>query len=431
MTSVLGDRSFRRLWLAAFCSETAEWMLQVALPLFVYVETGSAASTAVTMVLGLAPAVLLGPPAGLLADRRDRRLVVCLACVGQALAAMPLLWAHATGALPLVYVVMAAQAGIAAMIEPARNALVPDLVGPDKVAVANGLLAVNSNLARLTGAWLGGVLLASGDLLWVFIGYLAAAVVAAGLLARPFGSQVRTRSGQPVSVRALLDGAAEFGRNPGLRIMALVLVFVSIAQGMFLVLFVLFVTDSLGGTESDVGMLRGVQAVGGLVAGIGLATLAGRTAPARLFGWGTLALGLLSAMIWNGPHVTTELAVYVGLFAMVGIPAVVSAAGLQSVLQTAGAPDVTGRVLATAFAGMAAGNAVGMLVAGALADVAGLWILLGVQAVLHVVAGLLALGGHRVGGRPLRRPCRGGSTVGRRRESRDRDGHQSLHRAPE
>ncbi|MBK1782922.1 MFS transporter [Prauserella sp. ASG 168] len=387
---------FGRLWLAAFCSETAEWMLQVALPLHVYAVTGSAASTAATMVLGLLPAVVLSPVAGLLADRLDRRLVACLACAGQAVVALPLLEG---GSLAVVYVVMGAQAALAAIVEPVRTALVPQLVGDDAVTAANGMLGVNANLARLAGAWLGGVLLALGGLVPVVVGAAGALVAAACLLAAPFGgvSRVPEAAGRRGLVRDWLAGLAEFRRDRALRVTAVVLAFVSTAQGMFVVLFVVFVTDVLGGSEADVGLLRGVQALGGLAAGLVLATLARRAAPGKLFAWGALTLGICSAVIWNGPHVTTVLGVYVGLFAVVGFPGVLSGAGSQAVLQTATAPELTGRVLSTAFAGTAAFTALGMLLAGALTGVVGLPVLLDAQAALHITGGLVALAGY--GGR--------------------------------
>jgi hypothetical protein len=152
-----------------------------------------------------------------------------------------------------------------------------------------------------------------------------------------------------------------------------------------------------------------VQALGGIVAGTGLAVAASRADPARLIGWGALTLGLVSAVTWSGPVVSTELGLYLVLFGVAGVPGVIAAAGYQSMLQTVSEPRLTGRVVSTALAGMAVGNAVGMLLAGGLADVAGLAPLLGVQATLHMIAGVLALAGYR--GRraePLRhqRPAR-------------------------
>lgn len=403
----LKESAFARLWTAAFFSETAEWMLQVALPVFIYRMTGSAASTAASVVLGLLPAVLLSPVAGVLADRWNRRLVLCVVCAGQAVVAVPLFLVTGAGSVPLVYLVMAAQAGLASLFEPARNALIPELVPAGELTGANGMMSVNSSVARLAGGWVGGLLLGAGGLGWVVTAYLATLVVAAAILAMPFArvqAPVAAGGHEPM-VRAWIDGLAEIKRSRPLRVTGAMLVLMSLAQGMFLVLFVLFVLNTLNGSEADVGLLRGVQAIGGLLAGLSVATIARKVPAAKLLGWGTLVLGVVSALIWDSAFLTTALPVYVGLFMVVGAPGVAGGAGLLSVIQAATPPERAGRVLSTGFAGMALFNAVGALAAGVLVVPLGLTGTLNIQAALHVCAGLIVLIGLVWGrGKAVREP---------------------------
>jgi Na+/melibiose symporter-like transporter len=294
----------------------------------------------------------------------------------------------------VLYAVMAAQAGLASLFEPARNALVPELVTPDELTGANGLMSIDSSVERLAGGWAGGLLLGFGGLAWVVVAYLGVLVIASALLARPFrrvAAPAVAGPHEPV-FRAWLDGIREIGRERRLRVAGVVVVFTSLAQGMFLVLFVVFVLGVLGGGEGDVGLLRGVQALGGLAAGFAVATIARRVAPAALLGWGGLALGLLSALIWNLPALTMSLGLYIGLFALVGAPGVLAGSGLLSLVQTATSPERAGRVLSTMFAGMAGFTALGALLAGALVSVLGTGVLLNIQASLHTVAALIVLG---------------------------------------
>ncbi|MBB5858025.1 MFS transporter [Amycolatopsis umgeniensis] len=389
----LREPAFARLWIAAFFSETAEWMLQIALPVFVFQTTGSAATTALSIVLGLLPAVLLSPLAGVVADRWNRRLVLCVVCAGQAFVALPLLFVASGGPVYVLYGVMAAQAGLASLFEPARNALVPELVAPDELIGANGLMSINGSVARLAGGWAGGLLLGFGGLGWVVVAYLGVLVVGSALLARPFhrvAAPVAAGPHEPV-LRAWLDGLREIGREGRLRLAGVVVVLTSLAQGMFLVLFVVFVLDILDGTEGDVGLLRGVQALGGLAAGFAVATVARKATPAALLGWGGLALGLLSAVIWNLPALTVSLGVFIGLFGLVGAPGVLAGSGLLSLVQTTASPERSGRVLSTMFAGMAGFTALGALLAGGLVSVLGAGVLLNVQAGLHVASAVTVL----------------------------------------
>lgn len=365
-----------RLCVAAFCSETGEWMMQIALPILVYQATGSVTSTAAMMIVGLVPAVLLSPVAGVLADRVDRRLLLLGVCLGQLFVAAPLLIDSDTS-----WLVMAGQAGLAAFFEPARNALVPEV--SDNVNAANGFLAAGANVARLVGAWLGGMLFALGGVESVYVGYASALIIAAAALVPRLGAKPLPSERSPA--RDWLDGLVAFRR---VWTVGVVLTLMSVSQGMFLVLFVPFVLDTLTAGPGGVGLLRGVQAIGGLAAGFAIAALARRLAPERMLGWGAVCFGVLSAAIWHGPALTTALGVYIGLFIAVGVPGVFANSGLLSVLQTVVPPQEIGRVMSTAFAVMALGTAGGMLLAG-VAD--GASILLDWQAALYVVAGVLAL----------------------------------------
>jgi MFS family permease len=222
-----------RLCVAAFCSETGEWMMQIALPILVYQATGSVASTAAMMIVGLVPAVLLSPVAGVLADRVDRRLLLLGVCLGQLLVAAPLLLDPGTS-----WLVMAGQASLAAFFEPARNALVPEV--SDSINAANGFLAAGANVARLVGAWLGGVLFAVGGVEAVYFGYAGVLIIASGALVPRLGSKPLPSKRSPV--RDWLDGLAIFRR---VWTVGVVLALMSVSQGMFLVLFVPFVLDTL------------------------------------------------------------------------------------------------------------------------------------------------------------------------------------------
>ena len=315
---------------------------------------------------------MLSPLTGHAADRLHRPRLLLVVCVGQALVAAPLLVDDAT-----CWVVMALQTSLAAFFEPARNALVADLVPAERRAAANGLLAAATNIARLVGAWLGGTLLAVGGIPAVYTVYAAFLLLGALAMCGRF-PVTRTRTTRPLPPLRIPRALAP---------VAVALTLTCVAQGLFLVLFVPFVLDILHAGPDGVGLLRGVQAVGGLAAGFAVAKLARKTAPTSLYAWGAVAFGVLSALIWHGPAVTVALGVYAGLFAAIGAPGVVANSGLAAVLQSAVPAAAVGRLLAAAFALMTLGTAAGMLLAG----VTDSPLLLDLQAFLHVAAGALLL----------------------------------------
>ena len=394
-------RTFARLWAASLFSEIAEWMMLVALPVFIYQSTGSAGSTALAMAAGVAPMVVLSPVAGYVADRWDQGRTLSLVCAAQAVCVVPLLLHDDVW---LVYTVMVAQSAAATLFEPARNALIPRIVSPGRIVAANGWMGFNSSGARLLGSSMGGILLAVGGMPTLIASYLGVLVIATALLARRFDAAGTPVAREPMW-RMWLDGLAEFRRERRLRLVGSLLLIGATAQGMFLVLFVVFVTGPLGGGEAQVGLLRGAQAVGGLVAGVVVGTsLLRRPAPETMAAAGATCAGVLTLAIWNTPALTTDWTVYFVLFAIVGAPGVLVLSGSLTVLQTACGAGKSGRVLASIMAVMALCQMAGMLVAGQLVSVWGLNALLNIQAVVMVVSGLPVLPALLSTRRAARRP---------------------------
>lgn len=395
--SALAVPAFRRLWVAGVVSDAGDWLLFIALPLVVLRLTGSAFGTSLAFLLELAPAVLLAPLAGRLADRLPRRdlMVGALAC--QAASLLPLLAVHDRGDLPVVYAVVVAQATFATVVEPARNAVLPTLVEPGRVLSANAVVGVGSNLGRVVGGPVGGVLLAVAGLAGVALVDTFTYLVAVGLVltlprdrvdrgSRPTGS-----AGSTAGSRALRHGVATVLRDPATRAPVAVSVAASVAQGMFVVLFVFFVTDVLHGSAADVGLLRGVQAIGAIGAGVVLGVLGARVDVARLTLIGVTGFAAVSLAAWNLSFATSAMPVYVVLFGVVGAPGVLMGAGLTSLLQQATDDRRRGTAFAALGQAEAAGQAVGLLLGGALQAVVGTLPLLEVQAACHVAAAVLAL----------------------------------------
>lgn len=382
------SRAFVRLWIAGFVSEIGDWLLQVAMPIFVYQLTGSIGATATTFVVALLPSLALSPLAGVLADRWDRRKLMIAVSLLQAAALLPLLLVDGPDDLVLVNVVTAAQAGLAALFEPAKNALLPTLVPEDRLAAANGLIGLNSNLARLIGASLGGIVLGYAGLPGVLLADAASFVLAVLFLVRPFGIPHVVREHPPVW-RAWLEGLREISDRRPLRRMVVVVGLMAMSQGMFVVLFVVFVTERLGGGAAETGLLRGVQAVGGLLGGVLVGLVARRMPTRRMLGWALVTFGLIAAVGWNAPWFTTVFGFYAALFAVVGAPGVIAGAGMLSVLQQETADESRGRVLSSFFSLYDGLQALGMVLAAVVP--LGLAGLLDVQAGLYVLAGLLAL----------------------------------------
>jgi MFS family permease len=412
--TVLRRPGLARLGAAGLLSEIGDWMLFIALPLYVLQLTGSSLVTATVFALELLPTVLAGPIAGVLIDRCDPWRLMSGVAALQAACLLPLLLVDSAGELWIVYVVVVAESVLGTVIEPCRAATAATLVPAAERMAANQALGVLSSVARLAGGPLGGLLLALRGIDAVLIADALTFLGVTALLLRRRSGRARGAT-RPRPFRDWAEGLAVVAGTPALRRATGVVACMALAQGAFVVLFVLFVVRDLGGGEADVGVLRGVQGAGALAGGALLGAAVGRWAPGRLAAVSLLACGALSLVIWNAPAITTAFGVYVGLFAAAGVPGLTSLTGLLTLLQQHAPDELRGRVMSTFFAVYGGVQAAGMLLAGAAGTGAGLTIALQVHGALYLLAGVLALRGHRLASSPWkcrpRRPtsCRSSS----------------------
>ena len=134
--NVLSIRPFRRLWIATSLSSLGDWLSLVALASLASALAGSGAAAQYSAVGGvwlssLLPALILGPLAGAVADRLDRRVNMI---VGDVLRAalyltIPLdLSIHFVNPLTWIYVVQFVASCVSLFWTPAKDASVPNLV---------------------------------------------------------------------------------------------------------------------------------------------------------------------------------------------------------------------------------------------------------------------------------------------------------------
>jgi predicted MFS family arabinose efflux permease len=398
LAPVLRQRDFRLLWLAGLVSDAGDWLLFIALPIVVYARTGSALGTSIAFLAELAPGILLARLAGRLADRCDRRRLMLAITLAQTVVLLPLLAVGGRGSLPVVYGVLAGAAALSTLFDPAKNALLPTLVPQTELVSANSMVGLNENLGRLIGGPLGGLLLAVGGLTLVVVADAASFALAALALARLSGPSAR--AARSPSAATTGNGGPTPPSGPRAEVRAarrrpiaagLVVAFTGqAAQGIFVVLFMLFVARRLGGGAGEIGLLRGVQAIGAIAGGVLLGFVARGASPVRLTARSAVAFGLITLVVWNAPLLSTATAVYVGLFILVGAPGVLMVTGMVTSFQLASDDGDRGQVFGALGLVGNAGQAIGIIAAGLLTAPLGLMTLLDTQGVLYLVAGGLA-----------------------------------------
>jgi MFS family permease len=392
-------RDFTLAWTGGLISMIGTWALWIALPIHVYQVSGSTLATSGVVAAAAAPGVLLGSIAGIFVDRWNRKTTLVVTNVLLAAAVLPLLLVGETR-LWLVYPVTVLSATLSQFSEPAENAFLPRLVAADDLVAANSLNAWNNNLARLAGPALGGALYAATGLTGVVLADAASFLAVALLLVavRTSGAVERTTDATAAAFRSWKRAWHEW--RDGLRVVAderavgvvfVVQAITAVGEGVFAVMFVVWVRDVLEGGAPELGWLQTSQAIGGLIGGVVSAYVGRRLAPERSFGLALVAFGLLDLLLFNYPVFLSGVWIGSVLMILVGIPTVSAYAARTTILQTHVEDAYRGRVFGSLGTTAALLMLVGTAVAGAAGGLLGPIALLNLQGSAYVVAGVFAL----------------------------------------
>src|SRR4051795_811479 len=399
---LLRHRDFSLVWTAGLVSMMGDWILWVVLPIRVYELTGSSLATAGLVASLVGPQIVVGSFAGVFVDRWDRRRTMMFASLLQAVAICPLLLVDARSTIWIAYPVMALSATLSTFSEPAENAFLPRLVAESELVQANALNALNNSLARLVGPALGGIFYLAGGLALVTVAdavtFLGAALLLA--LVRTVGRPEPTHDiEEPATAagalgrmaREWIDGLQSIRRSRPVSVILGVSGATAIGEGIFSVMFLIWVTEALSGGVPQLGWFMSAQAIGGLLGALVIGFFARRFTPERLFGLGLLAFGILDLVLFNYPLVRSGIALGLVLIVLVGIPSVAARAGSQALLQREVSDRYRGRVFAALGTTSAALMLVATLVAGVVGETVGPIPMLNVQGAAYVVSGLVVL----------------------------------------
>jgi MFS family permease len=391
--SVLRRRDFALLWFGGLVSVAGDWVLAAALPFFVYQRTGSTVATAGMIVAELAPSMVLGTFAGVFADRWDRKRILVVANLLQAVAVAVLLLVQDDSWLWLVYAVAVAQSAVASFATPAEGALLPSLVPDGDLVPANALNALNNRLGRLLGAPLGGALLGIAGLEGVVLVDCATFVAAAALIAPispprrlPQASADATAAARSASARFWADWAAGMRLVRGDRTITLLLVvfaFMTFGGTMLDPLTPAWVYDLLDEGPETFAALMTAHAVTGILGTLVVGRFGAHATPRALIGWTSLTAGLAHVVQYTLPSV--PLAFSVAL--VTGFTSVLASVGVETLAQRAVADEFRGRVFGALGATLGFVSLSGALVGGAVGDA------VGVRPALYLPAALIAFSG--------------------------------------
>jgi MFS family permease len=297
--AALRFRDFRLLVAGTFLTVVAEQMLGVAVGWELYERTRAPLALGLIGLVQVAPVVLLALPAGHVADRFDRKLIVVAATLGLALCALGLAAVSFTsGALALFYACLLGIGVARAFQSPATASLMAQVIPQEHYSNAVTWESSVWQASGILGPALGGLVIAVQGRAALVYAIVAGALLLVALLMLLIRPRPVARSEEELTLGSLFAGA-QFIWNTKIILAAITLDMFAVLLGGATALLPIFARDILQVGATGLGWMRAAPAAGAVLAALTLAYLppfkhAGRTLLMVVAGFGlaTIVFGL-------------------------------------------------------------------------------------------------------------------------------------------
>jgi MFS family permease len=383
----LSDHVFAAYTFGHSISQLGSWTQQLALGWLAWTLTQSESWLGIIAFCQFAPALLLAPFAGAVADRFDRLTV---AMVGQTLAAcqalaLYILTAFGWMTIEILAVCVAFSGSVSTFSLPSLRALASGLVPHDLIPTAISVNSITSSIARFTGPMLAGLLIHAGYIEACFLfnaisfgAFIASLAFVRSRRVRPVAEP--GGSHRPAFLSTVREGLSYAMAHPAIRAVFIIYLAYALLGRPAVDLLPAIVGRLLGGGSETLALLTSAFGLAAIVTGL-LLTLCSTYRAL----WGLLAAGTITLSI-GMIGLTSVSSVVLAVAAMVvyGIGQVIINVTSQTLSQWLAVDELRGRVMALHFMLFRSGAALGGLALGALGDLIGLRI-------VFIAAGTLLL----------------------------------------
>jgi MFS family permease len=367
-TALRESRDYRVLVIGGLISGIGTQVTLVALPFQIYVLTSSSFLVGLLGLVELVPLVVVALLGGTLADRMDRRRLLLVSQVVQAGTSLCLVIGAAAGSPPIgvLYLIAAVASGASAVDRPTRAAMVPALVGPERLRSAISFNYGLVQVAMVVGPAMGGIIIAAGGLTWAYavdVATFLAMIAAAWAIASPPRPAVEPGASFLSAVR---DGIRFAGRS-GELMGSFAIDILAMTFGMPRALFPALALTVYDAGPEGVGILYAAVSAGAVVAAFSTGWMIHARRLGRIVVFAVLVWGVGIACL----GLTSELWVGALCLLVAGAADSVSAVCRSTILQTVTPDEMRGRMSAIFTLVVAGGPRLGDVESGTVAAVGG------------------------------------------------------------
>jgi DHA3 family macrolide efflux protein-like MFS transporter len=388
-------RRFFTIWTGQALSLFGSALVQFALIWWLTQESGSATVLAIATLVGMLPQIVIGPFAGALVDRWNRRVIMIVADLTIAVFSLLLAYLFATGTVQIwhIYAVMAIRALGGAFHFPAMAASTPLMVPNEQLTRINGLnqalQGVNTLVAPPVGALLLGILPTQGILL-IDVGTAMLAIVPLLFLSipQPKRHEEAHLKVKPSLFKDVKNGLAYMRTIPGFTAIIFMALFLNFLLVPTTALVPLLVTKHFGKGAIELGLLESAMGIGIITGGIFLSIWGGFKKKIATSLTGIIGLGIGVMLTGLAPADLFILAIAGNI--TLGFMLPIANGPIGALMQSIVRPDMQGRVMSLVNSGATAISPLGLLLAGPVSDWLGIRVWFWAGGILCVLIALAA-----------------------------------------
>lgn len=379
---------FRLIVLAQITSDFGSSLTNLALLIFVNNITHSTLALAVMAMMFAIPQVIFGLFSGTFVDQLDRKLIMIFSDVLRGSLVLGFLGAVLINQVWLLFVLAFLHASVGTFFNPARSALIPNLVGKNGIVAANSLIQTSFILFNTIGTAVAGVIIGTQNAFWLAfivdaITFFTSASLVSFTKIKPFTATNRNSSSKIKQIREAVSIVLRTRDLLGTLVAGLV---VLLGLGSLNILYVPLLINDLKVPESWFGVVQFALALAMLISGGLVTTLRRYLKPTQMISYGLVALGFSVGFIYFSSSVWQVVIIRF----MVGLFAAPINASTATVVQSTVTDQIRGRVSAFYASVNSTAIVVSQGFSGVVASVIGVREMFIIIAVLSIVGGLSA-----------------------------------------
>lgn len=266
---IFRDGSFLKLWAGHGISTFGDMITFLAIPMIVYGITGSKSALSLSVLVRVIPVILIGPFAGALVDRLNRKNIMIWADILRAMLTVVLLLSPDQYLLTMIYVVVFLKSLIGIFFNPAFNSTIPSIIEKENLMSANSVFGVTANILQFVTPFAGAALIAfSGArsvLLIDMISFIVSAVAIYYIDIPKHPDKTRKLITPRMLLKDIEEGFRFMLSSKVLSIIMLTTLITQFGQGFIAPLWLPYVIEGLKRPAEDFGVLVAMQGFGSII----------------------------------------------------------------------------------------------------------------------------------------------------------------------